>query len=139
MRRHPDYGDGGAIVCKAAGTIAPDNPAAMFLIMTDLMQIISNGQANVRLEITGEDLHKFSNELITRAVSEVAAALKGAEEDRLLTRDEVYIFFPTVILFHSYWIYLFYPRFSLHPKNGNALYCPPLPLSGSFSCSNAIV
>ena len=61
----------------------------MFLIMTDLMQIISNGQANVRLEITGEDLHKFSNELITRAVSEVAAALKGAEEDRLLTRDEV--------------------------------------------------
>lgn len=89
MRRHPDYGDGGAIVCKAAGTIAPDNPAAMFLIMTDLMQIISNGQANVRLEITGEDLHKFSNELITRAVSEVAAALKGAEEDRLLTRDEV--------------------------------------------------
>lgn len=89
MRRHPDYGDGGAIVCKAAGTIAPDNPAAMFLIMTDLMQIISNGQANVRLETTGEDLHKFSNELITRAVSEVAAALKGAEEDRLLTRDEV--------------------------------------------------
>lgn len=89
MHRHPDYGDGGAIVCKAAGTIAPDNPAAMFLIMTDLMQIISNGQANVRLEITGEDLHKFSNELITRAVSEVAAALKGAEEDRLLTRDEV--------------------------------------------------
>ena len=61
----------------------------MFLIMTDLMQIISNGQANVRLEITGEDLHKFSNELITRPVSEVAAALKGAEEDRLLTRDEV--------------------------------------------------
>ena len=89
MRRHPDFGDGGAIVCKAAGTIAPDNPAVMFLIMTDLMQIISNGQANVRLEITGEDLHNFSNELITRAVSEVAAALKGAEEDRLLTRDEV--------------------------------------------------
>ena len=52
---------------------------------------------------------------------------------------DTYIFFPTVILFHSYWIYLFYPKFSLHPKNGNALYCPPLPLSGSFSCSKAIV
>lgn len=89
LHRRPDCGDGGAIVCKAAGTIAPDNPAAKFLIMTDLMQIISNGQANVRLEITGEDLHNFSNELITRAVSEVAAALKGAEDDRLLTRDEV--------------------------------------------------
>lgn len=89
LHRRPDYGDGGAIVCKAARTITPDNPAAMFLIMTDLMQIISNGQANVRLEITGEDLHNFSNELINRAVTEVAAAVKAAEEERLLTREEV--------------------------------------------------
>ncbi len=89
MHRHPDYGDGGAIVCKAAGTIAPDNPAAMFLIMTDLMQIISNGQANIKLEITGQDLRNFSNELINRAVTEVAAAVKAAEEERLLTREEV--------------------------------------------------
>lgn len=89
MHRHPDYGDGGAIVCKAAGTIAPDNPVAMFLIMTDLMQIISNGQANIKLEITGQDLRNFSNELINRAVTEVAAAVKAAEEERLLTREEV--------------------------------------------------
>lgn len=58
-------------------------------IMTDLMQIISNGTANIKLEITSEDLRKFSNELINRAVNEVAAALKATNEDRLLTREEV--------------------------------------------------
>ena len=58
-------------------------------IMTDLMQIISNGTANIKLEITSEDLRNFSNELINRAVNEVAAALKATNEDRLLTREEV--------------------------------------------------
>ena len=57
--------------------------------MTDLRQIISNGAANIKLEITGEDLHNFSNELINRAVNEVAVALKATSEDRLLTREEV--------------------------------------------------
>ena len=52
LHRRPDYGDGGAIVCKAAGTIAPDNPAAMFLIMTDLMQIIDTVPKSVS-EIEG--------------------------------------------------------------------------------------
>lgn len=53
------------------------------------MQIISNGQANIKLEITGQDLRNFSNELINRAVTEVAAAVKAAEEEKLLTREEV--------------------------------------------------
>ena len=53
------------------------------------MQIISNGAANIKLEITGEDLHNFSNELINRAVNEVAVALKATSDDRLLTREEV--------------------------------------------------
>ena len=57
--------------------------------MTDLMQIISNGAANIKLEITGEDLRNFSNELINRAVNEVAVALKATSDDRLLTREEV--------------------------------------------------
>jgi len=32
--------------------------------MTDLMQIISNSTANIKLEITSEDLRHFSDELI---------------------------------------------------------------------------
>ena len=57
--------------------------------MTDLMQIISNSTANIKLEITSEDLRHFSDELISRAVNEVAVALKATNEDKLLTREEV--------------------------------------------------
>lgn len=89
MCRRSDIRDDGTVVYCAAETVVPDNPAAWIQIMTDLMQIISNGQANIKLEITGQDLHNFSNELINRAVSEVAAAVKAAEEERLLTREEV--------------------------------------------------
>lgn len=89
MCRRSDIRDDGTVVYCAAETVVPDNPAALFLIMTDLMQIISNGQANIKLEITGQDLRNFSNELINRAVTEVAAAVKAAEEEKLLTREEV--------------------------------------------------
>ena len=53
------------------------------------MQIISNSTANIKLEITSEDLRHFSDELISRAVNEVAVALKATNEDKLLTREEV--------------------------------------------------
>ena len=89
LYRRSDIRDDGTVVYCAAETVVPDNPAALFLIMTDLMQIISNGQANIKLEITGQDLRNFSNELINRAVTEVAAAVKAAEEEKLLTREEV--------------------------------------------------
>ena len=89
MCRRSDIRDDGTVVYCAAETVVPNNPAALFLIMTDLMQIIYNGQANIKLEITGQDLRNFSNELINRAVTEVAAAVKAAEEEKLLTREEV--------------------------------------------------
>ncbi len=57
--------------------------------MTDVMQIISNGAANIKLEITGEDLRVFSDELINRAINEVALAFRAADEERLLSREEV--------------------------------------------------
>ena len=41
------------------------------------MQIISNSTANIKLEITSEDLRHFSDEL------------KATNEDKLLTREEV--------------------------------------------------
>lgn len=53
------------------------------------MQIISNGAANIKLEITGEDLRVFSDELINRAINEVALASRAADEERLLSREEV--------------------------------------------------
>ena len=47
------------------------------------------GAANIKLEITGEDLRIFSDELINRAINEVALAFRAADEERLLSREEV--------------------------------------------------
>ena len=83
------YGSGGAIIYYAAEAVVSNNPAALILTMTDLMQIISNGAANIKLEITSEDLRIFSDELINRAINEVALAFRAADEERLLSREEV--------------------------------------------------
>ena len=56
--------------------------------MTDLMSILSTGNANIKLEITGEDLRNFSEELISRAVNEVAMVMQDNKEDCLLTKEE---------------------------------------------------
>ena len=58
------------------------------------MQIISNSTANIKLEITSEDLRHFSDErrqrqMCIRDRNEVAVALKATNEDKLLTREEV--------------------------------------------------
>lgn len=57
--------------------------------MTDIMSILSAGNANIKLEITGEDLRNFSEELISRAVNEVATAMQDNKEDCLLTKEEI--------------------------------------------------
>ena len=79
---------GGTIIYNAAKVIVSDYGQYIYA-MTDLMQIISNSTANIKLEITSEDLRHFSDELISRAVNEVAVALKATNEDKLLTREEV--------------------------------------------------
>ena len=56
--------------------------------MTDIMSILSAGNANIKQEITGEDLRNFSEELISRAVNEVATAMQDNKEDCLLTKEE---------------------------------------------------
>lgn len=57
--------------------------------MTDLTSILSNTDANIKLEITGEDLRRYSDDLIARTLNEVVAMMQTAEADRLLTREEV--------------------------------------------------
>ncbi|RGX83840.1 helix-turn-helix transcriptional regulator [Bacteroides intestinalis] len=57
--------------------------------MTDLLSIIQNGSANIKLEITGEDLLVFSNQLISRAKHELSTAIAEARKEKYLTREEV--------------------------------------------------
>ena len=59
------------------------------MTITYLKKIISNYAAYIKLEITGEDLRIFSDELINRAINEVALAFRAADEERLLSREEV--------------------------------------------------
>lgn len=57
--------------------------------MTDLLSIIQNGSANIKLEITGEDLLVFSNQLISRAKHELSSAIAEARKEKYLTKEEV--------------------------------------------------
>jgi predicted DNA-binding transcriptional regulator AlpA len=57
--------------------------------MNDLISILKSGNASVKLEVSGEDLLEFSNELINRAKSELAAQEAKAHEEKYLTKDEV--------------------------------------------------
>ncbi len=53
------------------------------------MQILQDGGANLKLEVSGADLLLFSNELINRAKSELSQAEAKARNEKYLTKDEV--------------------------------------------------
>jgi predicted DNA-binding transcriptional regulator AlpA len=56
--------------------------------MKNLLSIIQNEKANIRLEMSGEDLLEFSNDLINRAKSELSVEIAEARKERYLTREE---------------------------------------------------
>lgn len=53
------------------------------------MSIIQSGTASVRVEVSGEDLLDFSNDLITRARSELCTEIVEANKERYLPKEEV--------------------------------------------------
>ena len=57
--------------------------------MTDILAIIQNGNGNIKLEVTGEDLLLFSNQLISRAKHELSTAIAEAKKEKYLTKEEV--------------------------------------------------
>jgi predicted DNA-binding transcriptional regulator AlpA len=58
-------------------------------IMQNLLSIIQQEKANIKLEMSGEDLLVFSNDLINRAKSELSVEIAEARKERYLTRQEV--------------------------------------------------
>ena len=48
--------------------------------MTDILSIINSGNGNIRLEVTGEDLLHFSNQLIRKTKEEMATVAKNATQ-----------------------------------------------------------
>ena len=57
--------------------------------MDDLIKILHSGNANVKVEVSGEDLLTFSNELINRAKTELSAELAEARKEKYLSKEEV--------------------------------------------------
>ena len=57
--------------------------------MQNLLSIIQQERANIKLEMSGEDLLVFSNDLINRAKSELSVEIAEARKERYLTRQEV--------------------------------------------------
>ncbi len=58
------------------------------MVDKNLLELITNG-VSLKLELSGEDLLRFSQDLIKRAVSEIVAAKEETSDEKLLTRDEV--------------------------------------------------
>ena len=59
------------------------------IIITDLFSIIQNGNANLKLEVTGEDLLIFSNNLINRAKDELSSMMAEARKEKFLSKEDV--------------------------------------------------
>jgi transposase len=57
--------------------------------MKNLISILQSESASVKLEVSGEDLLEFSNELINRAKSELSAEYAEARREKYLTKEEV--------------------------------------------------
>ena len=57
--------------------------------MKNLIEILQEEQSSIKLEVSGEDLLEFSNDLINRAKNELSAEIAEAQKERYLTKAEV--------------------------------------------------
>lgn len=57
--------------------------------MKNILSIIQDEKVSIKLEVTGEDLLNFSNDLINRAKNELSAEIAEARKERYLTKEEV--------------------------------------------------
>jgi predicted DNA-binding transcriptional regulator AlpA len=57
--------------------------------MKNLLSIIQDENAHIKLEVSAEDLLEFSNDLINRAKSELSVEIAEARKERYLTKEEV--------------------------------------------------
>ena len=57
--------------------------------MKNILSIIQDEKAKIKLEVSGEDLLNFSNDLINRAKNELSTEIAEARKEKYLTKDEV--------------------------------------------------
>lgn len=57
--------------------------------MKNLIEILQEEKSSIKLEVSGEDLLEFSNDLINRAKNELSVQIAEANKERYLTKSEV--------------------------------------------------
>ena len=57
--------------------------------MTELLSLIQNKEASIKIEVTGSDLLSFSNDLINRARNELSVEIAEARKEKYLTKQDV--------------------------------------------------
>ncbi|GFH99214.1 hypothetical protein IMSAGC004_01617 [Bacteroidaceae bacterium] len=57
--------------------------------MQDLLDMLKEGRAHVKVEMNAEDLKAFSEDLIRRAKDELGSMVEAAKKERMLTKAEV--------------------------------------------------
>lgn len=57
--------------------------------MQDLLDMLKEGRAHVKVEMNAEDLKAFSEDLIRRAKDELGSIVEAAKKERMLTKAEV--------------------------------------------------
>ena len=57
--------------------------------MDDLLHILNDGIAHVKVEMDAADLKAFSDELIRRAKDELGTMVEAARKERMLSKAEV--------------------------------------------------
>lgn len=63
--------------------------SAIITIMQDLLDILNEGRAHVKVEMNAEDLKAFSEDLIRRAKDELGSMVEAAKKERMVTKAEV--------------------------------------------------
>lgn len=63
--------------------------SAIKTTMQDLLDMLNEGRAHVKVEMNAEDLKAFSEDLIRRAKDELGSMVEAAKKERMLTKAEV--------------------------------------------------
>ena len=62
---------------------------AIGINMQDFLDMLNEGRAHVKVEMSAEDLKAFSDDLIRRAKDELGSMVEAAKIERMLTKAEV--------------------------------------------------
>ena len=89
LRHYPNRGSGFSFIILPKREVLETKINYYIKHTEKALAIIQNGNGNIKLEVTGEDLLLFSNQLISRAKHELSTAIAEARKEKYLTKEEV--------------------------------------------------